>query len=207
MRDFTRRHGIVLIFDELITLALSRGGAQQLFGVIPDMTCGGKNVGGGFPMSFYGGRAELMDLTGYGPERETPRVLNVGTYHAHPVAMATSLASFEVLDDEAYAHLHAMGELLRDEIRRVARRRSVPLQVTGVGHMYGLFWSQEPVVDYLSSQKTDQAVDALLQTALLNKGYFTNGWGIVTTAHRPRHIQGFARAIDQALVECELAAS
>jgi len=207
IRDVTRRYGIVLIFDEMITLAFARGGAQELYGVIPDMTCGGKNVGGGFPMSFYGGRRELMDLTAYGPGGEPPRVLSGGTYHGHPVAMATSLASFELLDKDAYAHLHAMGDLLRDEVRKVARRRSVPLQVTGAGHMFGLFWSPDPIVDYRSTLKSDVAVDSLLQTALLNKGYFTNGWGIVTTAHRTRHIQGFARAVDEVLVECDLAGS
>ena len=70
--------------------------------------------------------------------------------------------------------------------------------------MFGLFWAPDPITDYRGTLKADDAIGALIQTALLNKGYFTNGWGIVTTAHRPRHIQGFVRALDQVLVECGL---
>ena len=205
LREVTRKHDIILIFDEMITLALAKGGAQEFYDVIPDMTCGGKNVGGGFPMSFYGGRADIIDLTAYGPDKSVPPVIHTGTYFAHPAAMATGLAFLDLLTDEAYAYLHEMGELMREELRRVARKLEVPLQVVGAGHMYGYFWTDKPITDYATAKASDFYIKELIQVALLNKGFFTSGWGVLSTAHKPSHIKAFAKAFEDVLVECGLA--
>ena len=126
LREVTRKHDIILIFDEMITLALAKGGAQEFYDVIPDMTCGGKNVGGGFPMSFYGGRADIIDLTAYGPDKSVPPVIHTGTYFAHPAVMATGLAFLDLLTDEAYAYLHEMGADAGGAAARGPQARGAP---------------------------------------------------------------------------------
>ena len=205
LREVTRRHDIILIFDEMITLAVAKGGAQEYYDVIPDMTCGGKNVGGAFPMSFYGGRGDIIDLTAYGPDKSVPPVIHTGTYFAHPVGMAIGLAFLNLLTDDAYAHLQQMGELLREELRRVARRLEIPLQVTGAGHMYGYFWNDKPITDYTTAKASDYSITELVQVALLNKGFFTKGRGVMTTAHKPSHIKAFVKAFEDVVIECGLA--
>ncbi|HEY6475754.1 MAG TPA: glutamate-1-semialdehyde 2,1-aminomutase, partial [Polyangia bacterium] len=118
LRSLCDEHGALLIFDEVITgFRVARGGAQQMFGVRPDLTCLGKIVGGGLPFGVYGGRADVMDVIApVGP------VYQAGTLSGNPVAVAAGLATLKRLDEHAYVALEGIGRVLEDDLARAVRR-------------------------------------------------------------------------------------
>jgi glutamate-1-semialdehyde 2,1-aminomutase len=128
LRQLCDRHGVLLIFDEVITgFRVARGGAQQRYGVRPDLTVLGKIIGGGLPVGAYGGRADLMDLVApAGP------VYQAGTLAGHPAVMAAGAATLELLDDGAYRRLEQLGDALEEGLREVGR-------VARVGSMLTVF--------------------------------------------------------------------
>jgi glutamate-1-semialdehyde 2,1-aminomutase len=124
LRELTRQHGTLLVFDEVITgFRIARGGAQSLFGIKPDMTLLGKVIGGGLPSGAYGGRADLMDLVApVGP------VYQAGTLAGHPIAMAAGAATLRLLDGAAYVRLESLGLQLEDGLRRALPQSRVVRQ-------------------------------------------------------------------------------
>src|SRR2546428_4838824 len=145
LRALTERHGIVLIFDEVISLRIAWGGAQERFGIRPDLTTLGKIVGGGLPVGAFGGRADIM--AAYDPRRGGARISHGGTFNANPLTMAAGAATLNALTPEAYTRLDALGERLRGGVTRLlmaTRRRG---QVTGVGSLFCLHWTSAPLTD------------------------------------------------------------
>ena len=118
LRSLCDEHGALLIFDEVITgFRVGRGGAQQLYGVRPDLTCLGKIAGGGLPLGIYGGRADIMDVVApVGP------VYQAGTLSGNPLAVAAGLATLKRLDEHAYVTLEGLGRVLEDDLGRAIRR-------------------------------------------------------------------------------------
>ena len=102
LRAICDRYEIVLIFDEMISLGMAPGGAQAYYDVTPDLTTAGKSIFAGMPQAFYGGRGDLMDLTGFGPDGEWPEVVHAGTYHSHPLAMAAGRVALELQDQDLF---------------------------------------------------------------------------------------------------------
>jgi len=142
LRRLTREYGALLIFDEVITgFRLAYGGAQEYYGMIPDLTCLGKIIGGGFPVAAYGGRREIMQyVSPSGP------VYQAGTLSGNPVAVAAGTAVLKQLQDsEVYRRLAALGEAFRDGLRRIFSKAGIPVQVTGVGSLTGLFFADDAV--------------------------------------------------------------
>ncbi len=144
LRDITTQHGIVLIFDEVISgFRVAPGGAQQLYGVTPDLTTMAKALGGGFPAAALGGRRDIMDQVSDGA------VLHAGTYNANSVAVAATSASLDVLRQPGtHERLFRLSEKLMDGMRATFERIGVPVQVQGVGPMFQFWFSETPVVDY-----------------------------------------------------------
>jgi len=144
VRDLTRRHGVVLIFDEVKTgLCIAAGGATERFGVVPDMVTLAKALGGGLPSGAIGATDEVMEVV------ENGTVYQVGTYNGNPLSMAAARASLaEVLTPEAYAHLDALNEHLLDGCRKVIDRHSLPGYAVGVGSKGCVTFSGKPIVDY-----------------------------------------------------------
>ena len=144
VRELTRRHGIVLIFDEVKTgLCIAAGGATERFGVTPDMVTLAKTLGGGLPSGAIGGTEEVFEVV------EDERVYQVGTYNGNPLAMAAARASLlEVLTPEAYAHLDALEERLLAGCQGVIERYGLPGYAVGVGAKGCVTFSPEPIVDY-----------------------------------------------------------
>ena len=144
IRELTRKHEVVLIFDEVMTgFRLSAGGVQQRTGVIPDLTAMGKIIGGGLPVGAFGGRAEIMDyLAPEGP------VYQAGTLSGNPLAMAAGLGSLKALDDGVYATLEHSGKRLSQALLSAASDKGIPLQVPQVGSMFALFFTDEPVRNF-----------------------------------------------------------
>lgn len=160
LRDLTSEHGIVLIFDEVVTgFRLAYGGGQTYYGVTPDLCTLGKVIGGGYPLSAVAGRAEIMahfDRERVGPDDFTPQI---GTLSGNPVAAAAGLATLAILKRPgAYERLFATGDALREGLAAALREAGVPAQVVGEPPMFDAVFTQAPrVVDYRGTVEVDGA--------------------------------------------------
>ena len=199
LREVTARHGIVLIFDEVITFRLGPGGAQALMGVTPDMTTFGKIIGGGLPVGAFGGRTDIMAV--FDPRGGKPRVAQGGTFNANPLTMVAGLATLKALTAEVYVELDRLGEALREKARRLFRARKVKAQVTGVGSLFCLHWTPKRVVDFRSSRPLDPEQPLRTYLGLLNEGVLLSqrGMGAVSTAMRDGEIDRFVDALGKVL--------
>jgi glutamate-1-semialdehyde 2,1-aminomutase len=202
LRAECTRHGALLIFDEVMTgFRLARGGVQELEGVVPDLTCLGKIIGGGLPVGAFGGRAEIMDrLAPLGP------VYQAGTLSGNPLALAAGIAALRLLDEEdPYARLDALGRQMRDAALAAARAKGLPLQAPQVGSMFSLFFTETPVRDYASAQTTDAAVFRRIFHACLDQGVYLppspyEAW-FLSTAHEGAAVARAAEALTRAIRE------
>ena len=169
LREITRARGAVLIFDEVMTgFRLARGGAQERFGVTPDLSCFGKIIGGGLPVGAFGGRIEIMDLLApMGP------VYQAGTLSGNPVAMAAGIAALEELNaTDAYKKLEQLGEQLENQMVEAARRASVPVQFNRCGSMFCLYFTAEPVSNLADAMKSDRTRFAKYFHGMLEEGIY-----------------------------------
>ncbi|MDT8344745.1 MAG: aminotransferase class III-fold pyridoxal phosphate-dependent enzyme [Thermohalobaculum sp.] len=150
LRDETARHGIVLIFDEVVTgFRLAYGGAQEVYGVTPDLCTLGKVIGGGFPLAAIAGRREIMahfDKAAVGAEKFT---FQIGTLSGNPVASVAGLATLAILRREgAYARLRATGQTIMDALGREFARVGIPVQVVGDPVLFDAVFTDRPVRSY-----------------------------------------------------------
>ena len=170
LREITAANGAVLIFDEVMTgFRLSRGGAQQLFGIAPDMTTLGKIIGGGLPVGAYGGRNEIMDMVApVGP------VYQAGTLSGNPLAVAAGLATLRELNKhpEIYAQLEQRTSTLVDGVLNVAKTCGTELYANRVGSMFTWFFQAGPVFDWDDSAKSDTKAFAQFYRGMLDRGIY-----------------------------------
>ena len=169
LRALTKEHGVLLLFDEVMTgFRLSYGGAQELYGVTPDLCALGKIVGGGLPLAAYGGRADIMDCVApVGP------VYQAGTLSGNPLAVAAGRAMLKRLRDEPpYAYLDEQVTRLCERLRAGARAAGVPVTVNNVGSMFTVFFAVSPVTDYASAKKSDTERFARFFNAMLQRGVY-----------------------------------
>ncbi len=158
--------GALLIFDEVITgFRLGPGGAQERYGVTPDLSCFGKVIGGGLPLAAFGGRADVMDLLA--PEGP---VYQAGTLSGNPLATAAGLAVLDALDDAAYRMLSGRAEELGAWLTDVITEAGLAVQVPVVGPLMGLFFSEAPVTDYDSAKASDGDRYARFFHQMLDRG-------------------------------------
>jgi glutamate-1-semialdehyde 2,1-aminomutase len=194
LRSLCDQYGALLIFDEVITgFRVARGGAQQLFGVRPDLTCLGKIVGGGLPLAIYGGRADVMDVVApLGP------VYQAGTLSGNPVAVAAGLATLKRLDEHAFVLLEGMGRVIEDDLGRAIRRSGVKARVQRVGSAFTLFFSPEEVVDLASAKQSDTGLYAKFFHGMLERGFMLPPAqfeaAFVSLAHSVDEINAFTTA-------------
>ncbi len=160
------RVGALLIFDEVITgFRVARGGAQEIYGVTPDMTTLGKVIGGGLPIGAYGGRADVMGCVApLGP------VYQAGTLSGNPLATAAGLAALELLDEAAYERLRAHAATLADGLRSAFAAAGLVAQVPVASTLVGLYLGTPAPVDYDGAKATDEKAYAALFHALLDRG-------------------------------------
>ena len=169
MRRLTMEHGVLLIFDEVMTgFRVALGGAQSIYGVTPDLTCLGKVIGGGLPVAAYGGRAEIMRLLApSGP------VYQAGTLSGNPLAMAAGLATLRELERPgAYEQLSEASRALARGVEGAAQAAGVPVQTAAVGGMWGFFLAPAPVTNYATAKTADTVMFARLFHALLDEGVY-----------------------------------
>ncbi len=169
LRRLTASHGALLIFDEVITgFRLAYGGAQELFGIAPDLTCLGKVVGGGLPAAAFGGRADLMDRLA--PDGD---VYQAGTLSGNPLALAAGLKTLEILRRPgAYGRLEELGSRLERGLAAAAAAADVPACINRVGSMLTLFFCPGPVRSYEEAKQADAARFGRFFGAMRDGGVF-----------------------------------
>jgi glutamate-1-semialdehyde 2,1-aminomutase len=169
LRDLTRHYGIVLIFDEVITgFRLGYGGAQLRYGVIPDLTCLGKIIGGGLPVGAYGGPHHIMKLIA--PEGP---VYQAGTLSGNPLAVTAGIETLKLLKKPGiYRQLEERGRLLSEGLLEAAREVGVGVTLNRVGSMLTMFFTPGPVTDYASAKKSDTLAFAGFFRAMLEQGIY-----------------------------------
>jgi glutamate-1-semialdehyde 2,1-aminomutase len=170
LRDICTKEGIVLIFDEVMTgFRLAKGGAQERFGVIPDMTTLGKIIGGGMPVGAYGGKTEIMNcVSPQGP------VYQAGTLSGNPIAMAAGLAMLHYLNEhsEVYEQLENTGNQVVSGIREVLNKLNLNYQINHIGSMYSLFFTETPVIDFETAKTSDTAKFGKYFHGMLDRGIY-----------------------------------
>ncbi len=207
LREFTEDNGVILIFDEVISYRASFGGAQEYYGITPDMTSLGKIIGGGFSIGAFGGRKDIMDL--YDPTAlGGPRVAHAGTFNANPVTMLAGAATLEQLTPDVYRKLAEMTDYLRAGILNVGAELETPVQVTGLGSLFGIHFTGDELVGYRDIAAEDAAFRYQVFLGLLNEGILmaANLVGAVSTEIGETEIDAFTAALRRVL-ERALAAS
>jgi glutamate-1-semialdehyde 2,1-aminomutase len=202
LREITRTNGTVLVFDEVMTgFRLALGGAQQLYGVAPDMTCLGKILGGGLPAAAYGGRADIMaTVAPDGP------VYQAGTLSGNPLAMAAGRTAIDLLERPGvYDALEATSANLADGLARAAADAGVTVTVNRVGSMLTVFFCPGPVTDYASARSSDTDLFGRFFQAMLNRGVWLPPAqfeaAFVSLAHGPEEIDQTLQAAAESFRE------
>jgi glutamate-1-semialdehyde 2,1-aminomutase len=149
LREITRRLGMLLISDEVITFRLGYHGAQGVYGYEADLTTFGKVIGGGFPVGAVGGSAEVMSV--FDPSQGKPRMPHYGTFNANPVTMVAGVATLEQVTPEQLDHLNGLGERLRSRLNQLFQRKGFDGQVTGAGSLFRIMLTSKPLANYRDS--------------------------------------------------------
>ncbi len=207
LRRLCDAHGSLLVFDEVISgFRFKEGSYGDLCGITPDITALGKVIGGGLPVGAYGARSEIMEkLSPLGP------VYQAGTLSGNPLAMAAGAKTLDLLDEEAYDRMEALGALLEERMDRVLEKHGYPMRLV---RRESLFWLSpgdgEPAIRADQIAKDAGALYADVHRALLDRGYMmapsAYEIGFLSTSHDESHVIGLVEAMDDALSHMELAA-
>lgn len=192
-RDLTETRDVPLIFDEVMTARLAEGGAQERYGVTPDLTALGKLVGGGLPVGAFGGRTDLMSA--FHPD--TGSVSHSGTFNANPATMAGGVATLDALDGDAIQRITDLGDRLRSELAAVGENAAVPIEVMGDGSLFQIHVTDEPVVDADSSTAGERMESLFL--GLRTEGVFVapRGMGNISTPMGTTELDRFVDAFER----------
>jgi glutamate-1-semialdehyde 2,1-aminomutase len=204
LRRITAENGILLIFDEVVTgFRLAYGGAQEYYGVVPDLCTLGKVIGGGFPLAAIAGRADIMAHFDRGAVGDDGFLMQVGTLSGNPVAAAAGLATLEILRRPgAYQRLFATGRELMGTLADLLKRSGLPAQVTGEPPLFDAVFSPEPVRDYRGTLRGDAEIMRKFNGLLRDRGILKGeSKYYVSLAHTSEDIQHTRDAWASALSE------
>ena len=209
LRDITRKHDILLIFDEVMTgFRLAYGGAQEHYRVVPDLAALGKALGGGYPVGAVVGRADILDLCNEADLGKERFVWFASTVGGNPVTAAAALATLEELRKPGtYQHLFALGERLRSGFRSILSELGIAAQVLGDGPLCALSFTEENVVDYRTAFRSDRAKERAFKLGLFQNGIFLNPLSTklyLSTAHGDEEIDMILSAGRKVLKEIYL---
>ena len=205
MRDLCAKYGIILLFDEIVTgFRMARGGAQERYGVTPDVAVYGKTISGGYPMAAICGRADVMDvMNGWRPADDPKRIIASGTFNGYPVGAAAGLATLDVLERPGtYDRLFAMGDRITREITAMGKRLSIPLLVGGEGPVLQvLFTDESEIVDYGSMFRADTQRAFVFGVELIKRGLFVSPYEKIylSLAHTDDDIDRLLQAAEEVL--------
>ncbi len=169
LREVSREHGALLIFDEVISgFRVAPGGAQELYGILPDLTCLGKIIGGGLPVGAYGGKKEIMLCMA--PEGE---IYQAGTLSGNPLAMAAGIATLEILKQgDIYMELEEKSDILFSGFENTARDAGIQVVTNRVGSMGALFFTAKPVSDFAAVKESNQDLFRKYYRSMLEQGIY-----------------------------------
>src|SRR5215210_1278455 len=195
LRELTERFGILLVFDEVISLRVAYGGAQEHYSVTPDLTCLGKLIGGGFPLGAFGGRSDVMAM--FDPSRGRPQIPHPGSYNANPVSLVAGETTLGLLTGEAIQLLNRRGESLRQQIRMAFEDAGLPAQVTGLGSLFAVHLTSQPVKSYRDTIGADADLRHRIFLGLFKEGVLIDprGVGCVSVAIGEAEIDYFVDAL------------
>ena len=201
LRELTQRHGVLLIFDEVITFRISTGGIQQTDAVTPDLTALGKIIGGGFPIGAFGGRKDIMAV--FDPNQPEP-VMHSGTFNGTDVIMAAGLATLELYDQDAVDRINTLGEKLRKGITEAFKYAGMTGQTTGRGSLAQIHWRLGEIARALDTVEgffLSGDMSKYLHLELLNRGYYSapRGMLVISTAMDEDIIDTFLGELAEAL--------
>ncbi len=202
LRAITRRHGILLVFDEVVTgFRLAYGGAQQYYGVVPDIACVGKIVGGGFPLAAVCASADLMQPFDPARDGKGEFIAQSGTLNGNPIAAVAGLATLaELRKPGAYETLHGTGRRLMAGLAELAQKSGLPAQVVGEPVVFDILFTSEPVTDYRSLQKADGGLARAFTTELIKRGVVKNTQKMyMSLAHTDADVAKTLQACEDAL--------
>jgi len=203
LRKLTQENDSILIFDEVITgFRLSRGGAQEYYGVTPDLVTLGKILGGGFPMGALAGKKELMEMI-------TPSgdVYQAGTFNGNPISITAGLTTMELLDNNFYNDLNSSGNQMRSGIQDILDDKSLNYQVAGLVSMFQIYFTEKEVWNYADAKTSDTGKFSRYFHELLREGVFIPPSQFeccfLSTAHSPRDINTTLHAIENSITRAE----
>jgi glutamate-1-semialdehyde 2,1-aminomutase len=196
----------LLIFDEVVTgFRLAYGGAQEYYGVVPDLIAYGKALGGGYPIGAFGGRTDIMEWTNEHRIGGDDYVWMASTLGGNPISTAAANAALGVFRNPGtYEKLHSLGLYLRDGMSKALAHRQINAQVIGDGPLAQVVFSTDPVFDYRSTKKGDSAMGRALMLALFDRGIFLNPMGTklyISMAHDEAVCDAMLDRFDDALEE------
>ena len=200
LRAITRRLGILLIFDEVISFRVAPGGVQQLANVTPDLTTLGKLVGGGLPVAAFGGRADVMSVLDPGRPGSVP---HAGSFNGNPLGMAAGLATLKELTPSVYEDLNEKGEWIRRRLRQLFANHGVAAQITGTASLFNIHFTDRPVRNHRDTRVADPERVRLFVLALINHGVLLNQrcMGALSTAVGMSELVQFLDCVDRVLTE------
>lgn len=200
LRKLADQHHVLLIFDEVQTLRLDVGGAQEMFDVIPDLTTMAKIIGGGFPVGAFGGKKEIMDI--FNPNNEN-YLAHGGTFNGNKVSMAAGIVAMNLLDRERITMLDDLAGDLEKRINQTVKQLNIPVTMTRVGSMMNLHFKKDKPIDYASTLHSNNSLIEILHLKLLNRGIFIAPRGMMnlSTVMTKKDIEETANVFSDVLKE------
>jgi glutamate-1-semialdehyde 2,1-aminomutase len=204
VRELCSAHGVLLIFDEVVTgFRLAYGGAQEYYGVTPDLIAYGKALGGGYPIGVFGGRAEIMEMVSEHRIGGEDYVWMASTLGGNPISTAAANAALGVFRQPGiYENLHDLGHYLRQGMRTVLASHDLNAQIIGDGPLAQVVFTGDPVFDYRSTHKGDKKVGSAVMLGLFRRGIFLNPMGTklyLSVAHDETIVDAFLNRFDDTL--------
>ena len=183
LRALADEYGVLLLFDEIVTLRLSAGGLQAIEGAIPDLTAIAKIIGGGFPVGAFGGRNDIMEL--FDPVASPDFVFHSGTFNGNNMTMTAGLRAMQRLDQAAIERINRLGESLGEGVNRAFRSLGIRAQCLGYGSLQQIHWTDEEIVSLADARRPGEDIGQLrqlLHLELLNRGVYTSTRGMFSVS-------------------------
>ena len=205
VREVTEQHDIPLIFDEVISFRLSHGGAQEYFGVTPDITCMGKIIGGGYPVGAYASTEEIMEPL-VTPEANLPEMAVAklgfsGTFNAHPASMTAGMEVMKVMQKDVYNRMNTMGAKVREGLKSILDEEGVMAHVGGTGSFFHIIWTDKEVFDFETSATGNRVLARYFVLGMMNRGFFYLGHTNVSAVTTDQEVDSLLQAARETLVK------
>ena len=183
LRELADKYGVLLLFDEIVTLRLSSGGLQEIEDAIPDMTAIAKIIGGGFPVGAFGGSSAIMQQ--FDPLGGSDFLFHSGTFNGNNITMTAGIAAMQRLDQAAIDRINGMGERLQSGVTTIFKSLGIRAQCLGIGSLQQIQWTDQPVVTLKDASRAGEGIGRLRELfnlELLNRGIYTSNRGMFSTS-------------------------